>query len=1023
MALRMRKVAALFVISLAVMVISLSATAGAAVAPSITVRPTWVPVPGFGHVIGKMATDASGTIYVADYSQKAIVKLNSAGQYVGRISTAAIGAPYGIAVLKNGNIVVTFQVPFSRAVMFDPAGTVISAGTDLGNASFQHVTAVVTDGLDNIYILDGGTLKGDQYYDANGYLQLTGSYPSIHVFRKNGAKYLTTPYIGTRPAGYADNSFGTISRLNPIQPTTDDKGFGILGAEGMTYDAVNKRILVADTTNGRVVAFASAEAPQPFVQLEKPGSPGVPLQWGTSYISQAGNDPVDGHMAAPTGVALEPSAGRLYVVDKTLARIKVFDYATGAMIKLIEPSQNGFVLTMPRDIMLYKGNLLVASEEGPVKANLATLGIDTAQWPPAAVQVSIDPFPPNIVKQPGDVFRFTGKVETGATVAWTNASYSGGCVIPNPVGYGLESFYCDVNLDATGGASGTYQNITFTATKNGNSSSVAAVPAPNYTTAPSLRTAPVVTSQTPVKPYTNTASATLAGTIDYSGTGATEGAMVKLVNTHDGAVYYATIDLQVPGTAKPWSADLLLEEGVNTFTITGWAAMTDTGSAPSQTITLDTQSPSITLGFLQDGGVTTRQVLNVNGILVEPHLKNASLLVNGVEQYQALQIDSRTGYFSAIAELTKNGNSTVTILAEDLAGNQASVSRSVSLEPMKAQPITVTTPPADNIFLTVPQSSMDYACTADPATTDVKVGGSETATKAGSTWSVSSTQFIPAQGTLRTVTFEATGPYGRIQEVRSFYLDTAAPKAMITQPSSDTSVKTPGLIPFAGSFDRAYTDASPVTSITATLLDSTGAVLATPSVTRNDIDKTFSGVIDLSGKSDGRYAIRVTVTNQNNATTVVTRNILLDTKPPVIGVCVDPANGDTLYGAVEAGSIVSNSESRPMTLAGHIWSMNRAGLTSFALTATDPAGNVSTVGLPAPNPYDGDMDGDGMVRVYDAVVALRAIANNNASPAQIAHGDISTLGYVTAGLSCPDSALTIEDVQLILAKASGTTWQ
>lgn len=1022
MALHMRNVAALFVISLAVAVISLSTDAGAALAPSITVRPMWVPVPGFGHVVGKMATDASGTIYVADYSQKAIVKLNGSGQYVGRISTAAIGAPYGVALLKNGNIVVTFQSPVSRAVMFDTAGTVISNGTDLGNATFQHVTAVVVDGLDNIYILDGGSLKGEVYLDGNYNYQLAGSYPSIHVFRKNGAKYLTTPYIGPRPAGYADNSFGTISRLHPLQ-ATDDKGFGMLGAEGMIYDPVNKRILVADTTNGRVIAFSSAEAAQPFVQLSKPGNPAVPLQWGTSYISSPGNDPIDGHMAAPTGLALELSAGRLYVVDKTLARIKVFDYETGTMIKLIEPSQNGFRLTMPRDIMLYKGNLLISSEEGQTQPNLVTLSVDTAQWPPASVQITLDPFPPNIVKQAGDIYRFTGKVETGSTVGWTNAVFSGGCVIPNPLGYGLENFYCDVTMDTTGGTNGTYQNIIFTATKNGNSSSVGAVPAPNYTTAASLRSAPVVTSAPPVSEYTNITSATLTGTIDISATGATTGAMVKLVNAHDGALYYATIDLNSPGNAKPWSAQVLLEEGVNTFTITGWAEMTDTGSASPQTVTLDTQNPSITLGFLQDGSTTTRQVLNVNGILVEQNLKSASVLVNGISQYQTLQIDPRNGYFSVVVELTKNGSNTVSVVAEDLAGNQASVSSTVSLDPMKAGPVTMTTPSADNIFLTVPQSSMDFACTADPSTTNVKFGGDEIATLAGSTWSATTMRYIPAQGILRTVSVEATGPYGKLHDYRSFFLDATSPAVQITEPATDIPVKSAAPIPFAGSFDVAYSDGSPVTSITAELFDSTGNLLGTPSVTRNDVTKTFSGTADLSGKPDGRYAIRVTVKNQNNATTVAVRNLLLDTKPPVIGVCVDPSNGDTLYGALDAGSTIANSASRPMVLSGHIWSMNRSGLNSFSLTATDSAGNVTTVGMPAPNPYDGDMDGDGIVRVYDAVIALRAIANNTASPAQIAHGDVSTLGYVVAGFSCPDGALTLEDVQLILAKASGKAWQ
>lgn len=1026
MVMSMRKMAAFIAISLVTVVISLTTNAGAAGVPTVTVRPTWVPVPGFGAVIGKVATDATGNMYVADTTQKAIVKLSPAGSYLGKISTASVGAPYGVAVLKNENIVVTTQIPVPRIAMFDKGGTLVSAGTDLAAAQLQKPSAVVVDGLDNIYVLDSGTLTGTYYYNPATFDETltSGSYPSIHVFTKNGAKYLTTPYIGARPAGYADNSFGTIGRLAPYR-TTDDKGFGILGPEGLFFDKNNKRILVADTVNGRVVAFGSVESATPFVQLAKPGQPTVPLQWGTQYLADDKLASGTPHMAAPSGVTVEFAGtgnNRIYVLDRVMHRVLVLDYDSGALVKYNIDAANypSLSLVYPRDIHFSKGNLLITSEKAKNPAHIETLGIDTAAWPPSTLEITLDAYAPNISKQTNDVYRFTGKVETGSSVSWTNAhgALSNSCNIPNPVGSGLESFYCDVTMDVVGGAAGTQQSVVVTATKSGNTNTADA--SPWYTTLSGLNAAPAVSSVAPASLFAKTTPLTLTGTINFGSGVSTAGATVQVKNLSNSQSVYATINLAAAGDVKPWTADVHLDEGVNTFAITGWGQNTQIGTAASQSVTLDTTPPSISLGFLSDGATTTSQVLNLNGLLADANIDSVKVLVNGEVHQDAVKYDAANKYFSTVVELPNNGLNTVLVRATDKAGNIGEQSRTVTLAPMKAQPFTVA---SQTVFLSATPTSFGFSGTMDSSTSSVKVALDDYASLAGSTWSHSSTRYIGKDGELEEVPIVATGTYGTLNQVRSILLDSHTPELIIATPGQDVAVKSTVPVAFSGTFNvSANSPGSPVNSVTAELFDASGNTVAgVVAITPDYPNKQFSGTVNLSGKPEGKYMLKVTAMNGNSEFIIATRNLLLDTTAPKVGICAGSA---TMVGAVESGSRVQNNAGRAMTLNGNIWSMDANGLDLGTLTinAVDPAGNLSANKAVVVNVPDGDMDGDGVVRVYDAIVALRAVTNG-ASSAQLLHGDVSVQGYTTAGLSCPDGDLTTEDVQLILAKASGKAWQ
>jgi sugar lactone lactonase YvrE len=234
-----------------------------------------------------VALDASGNIYVADYSNHLIRKITPTGTvttlagngiagYADGTGTAAVfQGPFGVAVDADGNVYVADSFN-NRIRKITPAGIVSTlAGSGVAGfadgdgiaAKFYSPRGLAVDGSGNIYVAD----------------------VTNHRIRK------------ISPAGIVNTLAGSI--LGNTDGNVSDAKFA--GPTGVTVDA-SGNIYVADTGNHRIRKITSAGE----VSTVAGSTSGISEGVGTLA-----------RFNGPTGVALDAS-GNFYVADEVNERIR-----------------------------------------------------------------------------------------------------------------------------------------------------------------------------------------------------------------------------------------------------------------------------------------------------------------------------------------------------------------------------------------------------------------------------------------------------------------------------------------------------------------------------------------------------------------------------------------------------------------------------------------------------------------------------------------------------------------------------
>jgi len=1058
MVLSMRKTATFLAISLVAAVISLASNGYAASMPtSVVVQPTWAPVPGFGPVVGKVVKDSSDNLYAVDYERRGIVKMWQSGAQVlsSFISTpAALGKPYGLAVMKDGTMVVTFIHPQPKVALLDPAGALLTQQGALATANFQQPTAVALDSQENIYVLDAGKFKspikkaaaGDGYpIPGNTFdIFVPGTNRTcVQVFTKAGAAIATgvsASPVWNGTIGYPTNSFGMASRLQQTDAasTTGTLEPGMfMVPEGLFYDSTNKELLVVDTLNGRVQFFGTLDNPTPakrFVYQRGMGN----------FALEASNE----HMTMPVGAAIENhmNGPRMYVVDKVLQRIQVFDLSTSLSLGIIDGTTvPGLEFIYPRDILFYKGNLLVANEQGGEAAMLKTLSIDGAAWPPLALSpftfdyaaaLAVNPNFPNITQRAGNTFPFTGKAEVGATVTWTAneglAGATSGTCTPNPVAAD-ENYTCNVVFRTTS----TDQYVVLHGAKGSVTSDISLHV--SYTTAVTLPyVAPLVT----FNPIASTdlfrkgTTISVSGTVDYrtpnpghTGNNLT----VEVLNNRTGQRTLAVVDTAASGNVKSWTATVPLAANTdNTLTPSAFVELSPRGVAAPQVVTVDQVAPTVSVSFLEQGAVTLDQIQNIAGTIDEDNLASVSVLVNAIESsamFSVVDAVNHVSYYSALGLLSKNGVNTVQVRAIDKAGNETLTDPvTVTLAPMYL-PVAggklTSTLPADNFFYTSPGVALTFSGTLPTGTTALSIG-LDSCTPTGATYSCSSTRYATLEKKIIPVHLSATAAGKTVQKMRSLYIDSTRPDLAITTPKEDLAVNT-NSITIAGTVKPSTAaPGSAITQVFIKVYDSVGNEKTALAQTRPVSAGAFTSTA-ITLPNEGRFTVTVSATNGVGQTTVATRNLIYDTVKPSVGIAIESSPA-VLEGYFEAGATIDvkyNNVSvahNLITFNDSIWSVSTAAMPNLNLVsvvATDPAGNTNTRSYTATVP-DVDTDGDGVLRTYDAIQILRlAVSGLAVNPLTLAHSDVAPL---VNGKPAPDGLITVDDALAVLMKVEGKPW-
>lgn len=231
-------------------------------------------------VMGEMAFDGSGNLYVPDGGNLRIQKFNSTGTYLGQIGQqgstlkSELNSPYGVALSNTGNAVYIVDTLNHQLTAFDSSQGMFeltstrAGGLGSGNGQFNMPTDVAVGNIEiipvseNIYVVDRDNARV-QKFTSNAYQTFT----FISSFGTSGSE---------------DGQFN-----NP-------NGIGIDSSEN-TY--------VADTGNNRMQKFNSSGT---FL-----------TKWGSS-----GSE--NGQFNTPTDAAVD-SSGNIYVVDSGNNRIQKFD--------------------------------------------------------------------------------------------------------------------------------------------------------------------------------------------------------------------------------------------------------------------------------------------------------------------------------------------------------------------------------------------------------------------------------------------------------------------------------------------------------------------------------------------------------------------------------------------------------------------------------------------------------------------------------------------------------------------------
>ena len=263
-----------------------------------------------------VAVDGAGNLYIADYSNHRIRKVDSTGT----ITTVAGTGQYGFS--EDGVPATAVRLAFPRGVAVDGAGNLYIADTSNDRIRKVDSTGTITTiaGTGRFgFSGDGGLAVGAELYnpagvavDGAGNLYIADTFN--HRIRKVDSTGTITTIAGTWERGFSgDGGPATAARLAfPRGVAVDGAGNVYIAAYG------NKRIRKLDST-GTITTIAGT---------------------GGRGFSGDGGPAVEAELRNPSGVAVD-GAGNLYIADTVNHRIRKVD-STGTITTVAGTGQYGF---------------------------------------------------------------------------------------------------------------------------------------------------------------------------------------------------------------------------------------------------------------------------------------------------------------------------------------------------------------------------------------------------------------------------------------------------------------------------------------------------------------------------------------------------------------------------------------------------------------------------------------------------------------------------------------------------------
>jgi sugar lactone lactonase YvrE len=967
-------------ISLLLVVISLTGVAfGAWPVPDVTQQNRY-PLGSVGEP-GKMVRDAAGNFYVTDFWGKGIIKLNNKGERIGFISTS--GRPSAVAVLPDSRLVVAMSKPTPKLAFYSQTTGAEMAAFGAPAQPLYNPTGIAIDPVDQyIYVVDSGDV---------GAAPETTNFGRVRVYDFTGVyKYV----FGTRtPIG----TTGTVAVAGSFKMPM-----------GIAFEKVSGNIVVADTMNQRLQFFTKYNG-SACTHVKSVGTPAG--DGGGQGIAPVDDNGSVVRFTEPADIAFEyDDAGttlkRIYVTERGRGDIRVINplnnYSiiriSGSIMQMKYPSGIVFEKTTNATTsgVLYVSNAINATDP----ANILALGIDGGTVPAQSGTMSMNPVgavtaTPTLLVSGSASTAVTCRVNSGTVVAAGSGSWSASLTLASGMNYIL----CQ-------SAGGLYAEAnTFYGTPTGAPSVAITEPAAGL--------------------YTSRSTVTVKGTTSPGS------ANVQIANSLGGTT---TTQSDALGN---WSKAVTLSEGSNLLTVTATQDGTAISTAAQVTVVADFTLPDINVSFLSNDAITNNAVQNIDGIVTDANLLTVEVNGEAVPAKAIVSLNETSTYFSTPVILNR-GENFVTIKATDRAGLSKTITRGMDgadKKPIMLKPeipgMTVTLP-ADNSYRTA-AGTVTASGTVAPvfnATNSVNACGT-LVTPSNGNWATA--LMAVTEGFLSCQFTASATDVDTVTEKRTINTGAAYEQIAITSPPADYATK---LSPVTISGNVPALAAEPETKPQISINGSSPVALAN----YNYLTGAFSHQVDLSAQGVNSYKIIST-----NGTTAV-RNIIYDTASPILTVQADTKSMPVMiYGSIEPSAKMSaitaslgvDNVDIPLSVitftpydqsSGYVyWSANlslNGGYVydKISFTAIDPAGNSKLLpyaqGIPT-----GDIDGDGVVRLADALAALRHVAGTEIIDPEIPanfpkffNGDV---GGLINGRAARDGVIDITDSVLILNKAYG----
>ncbi|MGD1045724.1 MAG: Ig-like domain-containing protein [Bacteroidota bacterium] len=365
-------------------------------------------------------------------------------------------------------------------------------------------------------------------------------------------------------------------------------------------------------------------------------------------------------------------------------------------------------------------------------------------------------------------------------------------------------------------------------------------------------------------------------------------------------------------------------EGTNQVYIVATDALGNVTTS-SRLVIMDSQSPVINLTSPIDSLFTNQSNVTVSGTILDSTV--VTLTVNGISAPIG-----ENGVFSYQLQIVE-GMNTITIVAADAASNQTKITRLVRRDTQS--PIVNLTSPIDSLITNLQSITVGGTVTDSTAVTVTVKIGSETPSQLQVGTDGTFSYDVPIVEGMNTITIVATDAAGnQTTVVRHVIMHTILPVLIVTVPV-DSVITNITQITVRGTVSSQF----PVT------LTVNGAPVSV------GLDSTFSTQVNLQ---EGINTITMIATNSVGSATTVTRNVRLDTTPPMIVLTSPIDSAVTNKTKIIISGSIMDSSSVIFTINGITFPVSANGSFSdtlsinegknyFSIIATDAVGNQATI--------------------------------------------------------------------------------